>query len=195
MLFLVVYVIFIFASFICQQRAPFAAGVFFSTCLLYKIIKGRYRVIMIAVLLCLTYYLLSNMDLGRFEDFGRMGSRTDIYKYSQDYISENLFIGGIEYFRSRYGFSPHNLIYNSIIYGGIFGAIFVFLLLFKQIFLIGRNIWLNPTSLAAVFGFVYLGCTFESWTHNVSIVTGTTIYWVVWSAFLACVQYKQLEFK
>lgn len=194
-LFLVVYIIFVFTSFVCQQRAPFAAGVFFSVCLLYKITKGRYRIIMIAVSSCLAYFILSNMDLGRFEDFGDMGTRADIHNYSQNYINEHFFLGGIEDYRNRHVFSPHNLIYNAIIYSGIFGAVFVFLLLFKQICLIGRNIWFNPTSLAAVFGFIYLGCTFESWTHNVSIVTGTAIYWIIWSAFLTCVQYKQLEFK
>lgn len=195
LLFLVIYVVFVFASFVCQQRAPFAAGAFFSICLLYKITKGYYRIIMIVMLSCFAYYFLYNMDLGRFEDFDSMGSRTDIYKYSQDYINDNFFIGGIERFRNLYGFSPHNLIYNAIVYSGLFGGFFIFLLLFRQICLICQNIWLNPISLAAVFGFVYLGCTFESLTHNVSIVTGTTIYWIIWSAFLACIQYKQLELK
>lgn len=195
LLFLVIYVVFVLASFVCQQRAPFAAGVFFSAYLLYKIIKGRYRIIMIAISLCFVYCLLYYMDLGRFEDFDVMGSRTYIYNYSQDYINDNYFTGGIEAFRNMYGFSPHNLIYNAIIYSGVFGAIFIFSLLFTQIYLIGKNIWFNPTSLVAVFGFIYLGCTFESLTHNVSIVTGTAIYWVIWSAFLTCAQYKHLQFQ
>lgn len=68
----------------------------------------------------------SNQNDMRYSSVGIDGTgREDIYKHAIKYIESNLFLANIFDFRNRFGYSPHMLFYNMIIYGGLGGFVCV----------------------------------------------------------------------
>ena len=191
-LFLLVWIIVFWGSFCCQQRLSFVILVLVS---LFVFINNRsqFGFIIYFILFLGGYWLISNfdtIDLGRYESFEDQ-SRNQIYYAAKDYFKSNLLYGGIWGFREfSGGLSPHNLFLNSLAYSGIFGSIFMFYIIFAQI-----KDCLNIKELlsSSVLSFIllgYLAITINSFTHNMSIVTGDIIFWIMWGAIFAYTRMK-----
>lgn len=179
-------------SFCCQQRLSFALLVLVS---LFIFINNRrqFGFMIYFILLLGVYWLVSNfdtIDLGRYQNFEDQ-SRIQIYSAAKEYFKNNLLYGGIWGFREYIGISPHNLFLNSLAYSGMFGSIFMFYIIIVQI----RDC-LNIKDLfsSSVLSFImlgYLAITANSFTHNMSIVTGDIIFWIMWGAIYA---YTRIEY-
>jgi hypothetical protein len=179
-------------SFYCQQRLSFVMLVAVSV---FTIIKNRSQLgfVVYFMLLLGGYWLISNfqtIDLGRYESF-KDQSRSEIYDAAVVYLKNNLRYGGIMGFKEHIGKSPHNLFLNSLAYSGIFGSIFMFYIIIVQI---KKCLNIKELLSSSVLSFILLGflsITVNSFTHNTSIVTGDTIFWVMWGAIFA---YLKLEY-
>ena len=144
------------------------------------------------ILLFGAYWLVSNwgsIDLGRYESFEDQ-SRIQIYSAAKEYFKNNLLYGGIWGFREYTGKSPHNLFLNSLAYTGIFGSFFMFYIIIIQI---RECLNLKELLSSSVLSFIllsYLAIMVNSFTHNMSIVTGDIIFWIMWGAIYA---YTRIE--
>lgn len=191
-LFLAIWLIVFWGAFCCQQRLAFVSLVFVS---LFVFINNRsqFGFVIYFILLLGVYWLVSNfdtIDLGRYESFEDQ-SRIQIYSAAKEYFKNNLLYGGIWGFREYIGKSPHNLFLNSLAYSGMFGSIFMFYIIIVQI----RDC-LNIKELfsSSVLSFImlgYLAITANSFTHNMSIVTGDVVFWIIWGAIFT---YTRIEY-
>ena len=191
-LFLLVWVVVFWGSFCCQQRLSFAMLALVS---LFVFINNRsqFGFVIYFILLFGGYRLISNfdaIDLGRYASFEDQ-SRIQIYYAAKEYFKNNLLYGGIWGFREYIGKSPHNLFLNSLAYSGMFGSIFMFFIIIVQM-----KECLNIKELlsSSVLSFILLGylvITVNSFTHNMSIVTGDIVFWIMWGAIYA---YTRIEY-
>lgn len=190
-LFLAVWIIIFWGAFCCQQRLSF---VMFLVISFFIFINKREQFgFMISLMLLFGgYWLFSNfetIDLGRYASFEDQ-SRNHLFDAAKIYLKENLLYGGIWGFREYTGKSPHNLFLNSLLYSGIFGSIFMFFIIIHQI-----KDCLNIKELlsSSVLSFImlgYLAITINSFTHNMSIVTGNIIFWIMWGAIYTYTRIK-----
>jgi len=112
--------------------------------------------------------------------------RIYIYGQSIDYIMDHPFIGGLHRLNAMYDIYPHNLLLNAFIYGGIVGGVAILLILFWQIkplWRVLRNKIADTNTVCFFAGLAYLANTLNSLTHNISIVSGDEMIWMLWAAF------------
>lgn len=177
-----------------QQRTSLGTAVMCSAVAYYYIIKymNKNRIVPILFLaIIITFLTTYSFDIEtRFDDMLNMDSRNKIYDVSLNFISDNLFLGGINSFFEKYNVYPHNLISNALIVGGLFGAIPIFIILFKQIklsfFIMYHSKYNINLILLVLCLFSMLG---SSLMHNQSIVYGDFLYWC-FAAFL--ISYRSL---
>ena len=182
-LFLTLWIIVLWGAFCCQQRLSFVMLIFASL-LVFISNRSQFGFMIYLILLFGVYWLFSNfetIDLGRYASFEDQ-SRSHLFDSAKIYLKENLLYGGIWGFREYTGKSPHNLFLNSLLYSGLFGSIFMFYIIIVQI-----KECLNIKELlsSSVLSFIllsYLAIMVNSFTHNMSIVTGDTIFWIMWGA-------------
>ncbi len=191
-LLLVVWIFVFLGSFCCQQRLSFLMLLLVSVFIFIKN-KSNYGFMIYLILLLGVCWIVGNFDtieLGRYASFEDQG-RNRIYDSAKVYLKNNLLYGGIWGFREYAGgSSPHNLLLNSLAYSGVFGSIFMFYIIIVQM-----RTCLNLKELlsSSALSFILLGylvITANSLTHNMSIVTGEVIFWIMWGAIFA---YTRME--
>ena len=180
-------------SFMCQQRMAFFINVVFFTYFLINYFKNldkwRKLLLIINIMLCCFYIIpnflnFSEQNEMRYSTLGVDGTgRERIYDITKDYIDKHLINANIYHFRAINGFSPHILFYNMMIYGGVFGFIFVFVALVihvnKSIKIIFKR-FNRSTIIDILIAVSLLGFIANSLTHNTSIITGDVLYWMLW---------------
>ena len=188
-------------SFLCQQRSPFFINCLFLSFFILKYFKSlslSYKIVLFAVIILVISFLLplfikfSIQNDMRYSSIGLEGTgREEIYQFAETYILENLISANIFDFRQIYGYSPHMLIYNMLIYGGVLGFVFItislILQLKKTILSVLKPLKKDNALLFFASG-AFLAFTANSLTHNSSIVTGDLLIWVLWGCVYASSQ-------
>lgn len=188
-------------SFLCQQRSPFFINCLFLSFFILKYFKSlslSYKIVLFAVIILVISFLLplfikfSTQNDMRYSSIGLEGmGREEIYQFAETYILENLISANIFDFRKIYGYSPHMLIYNMLIYGGVLGFVFItislILQLKKTILSVLKPLKKDNALLFFASG-AFLVFTANSLTHNSSIVTGDLLIWVLWGCVYASSQ-------
>lgn len=186
--------LFIIVGLFCtQQRAAFLCGIIASVYFFYKMhlinfrnFRGAILSIMI-IIGCIFMYVkvddLSQLfESSRFSSMTEMGVREYIYKTSYEYISDNLFLANVYEYESLYDVWPHNLIFNAFMYGGFFSALIIMYILIRHMKFAFKSV-LHKLSInnvqCCVMGLAFIGYNIVSMTHNLSIVTGDTLYWLL----------------
>ena len=101
-------------------------------------------------------------------------------------------MGGIQAFYNLSNLSPHNLLLDAWIRGGIFGFISIFILViivFKKGYIILRNsTQSNPILL--FFTMSLLNLIIMSFTHNEGLTSSDGITFIVFSFFILALKYR-----
>ena len=190
-------------SFFCQQRTPFFVNCIFIVFFIIKIfnsLTAKYKVLLlmgvcIGVVFLIPWFIeFSTQNDMRYLSLGTDSTGRDkIYQNAITYINQNYISANIFEFRRIYGHSPHMLIYNMFIYGGIFGFLCLAITLFIQIIKTIKVI-LTPltkeNSLLFLASGAFLAFTANSITHNTSIVTGDVLVWVLWGYVIAASDFR-----
>lgn len=187
------FVICVIASFMCQQRGPFYINLLFILYFLYKYLQDvtpiKKMALFIAIIIFCAYSMLLFMDFSEqnnmrysslaFDGTGREG----VYRYCREYLKNNLLFANLFEFRRLYHYSPHNLFYNMLIYGGLFGFFPICVALWIQVKTSLRAVWKSSVR-TDIVKFVMAGAllafTANSLIHNASIITGDVLLWVLW---------------
>lgn len=199
---LIPFVVLIVSLFMAQQRSPFFLGIIFTVFIFVKIgllrQKSLFRNVFVMLFLGIVAifglsYLIrfSEANDMRYVDALSETGREGIYGFWGQYLSENMFFPDLYGAMKTNGHFPHNLFYNMLAYGGIFGFMALLVILIRQLsFTISNMLKKNSNKLE----FVILSCAFlayiaNSLTHNGSIVNGDSFYWILWAAVstLPCV--------
>lgn len=195
------FVICFIGSFLCQQRSPFIINCLFLGFFVLKLFKSlslSYKILLLSVMfLCISIFLPMFVDFSaqndmRYSSIGLDGTgREEIYQFAESYILQNLVSANIFDFRKIYGYSPHMLIYNMLIYGGVLGFVFItislILQLKKTILSVLKPLKKDNALLFFASG-AFFAFTANSLTHNSSIVTGDLLIWVLWGCVYASSQ-------
>ncbi len=189
---------FLLGLFLCQQRVSFVVACLMSTFLYYKVSGlycARIRIVMRLLLVVILFFVANELvqfsnEYGlRYSSLGVSTTGRDvIYKNAQKYILSTPLFSNIYEYIELTGGMPHNLFLNAYMFGGIGSFFIIIFILFYQLKQI-LNVLLNPLSLYNypyyLLGMAYVGFTINSLTHNESIVTGSTLLWLVWGGFVA----------
>ena len=135
----------------------------------------------------------SRYNLG-FEATGR----DSIYAHAMEYIGENFFFGGIFKLFDTRGFAPHNLFLNAWIYGGIIGFVAIVVLTWKQCVAAVKTVLskINQSTVPVlVVSLAFLCFTANSMLHNVSVVTGDAVVWMLWAGVVFGSQMQKASLK
>lgn len=184
----------IYALFVVQQRTAFAVGLVIVALTLYSNNKVRFSLLAVAAVLFFFIYEINfNIEqAGRLLEF-EDNQRERIYSNAIDFISNNLFTGGRSDFLKFSGISPHNLIFNAFIYGGIFGAIFLLTIYcrmcFKALIVIKLN-FSRRLNVQTSCAYGLLAYNLISLTHNNSLATGDPIIFILYALMLKSQQYN-----
>jgi len=192
---LIPFVVLIVSLFMAQQRSPFFLGVIFTIYIFVKIglskKKDLFRNFFVMLFLGvvaifgLSYLIrFSEANEMRYADAFSETGREGIYGFWGEYLLENIFFPDLYGAMKTNGHFPHNLFYNMLAYGGLFGFIALLVILFRQLsFTISNMLKKYNKKLE----FVILACAFlayiaNSLTHNASIANGDSFYWILWAA-------------
>lgn len=192
----IIYLIFmpiaVFGVYCVQERGGFVAGVLFSSSFLYKtLIDSNSKVLKIGIIsltvLALVYLIgyglnVSSVTEGtRYESFD-LDDRDYLYRWSVDYILRHPFDSNLFDFFRIYRHYPHNFIYNSFIYGTFIGGFLIIgcmiSLWFKAFKLMIRPIN-DENAYVMLLSFALFAYCMATFTHNASIVTGDTLFWLL----------------
>ena len=187
----------VFGAFCVQERAGFVAGVLFTFVLFYKSLinskskfaKSAVVGLSIVVLIYITNYGINTSSFTegtRYESFD-WDTRISLYKWSVDYILNHPLDANLFEFFYTYQHYPHNFIYNSFIYGTFFGGILIIGCMIA-IWIKAARLMILPltkeNSYVMLLSFALFAYSMAGFTHNASIVTGDTLFWLLVSPFI-----------
>ncbi len=189
--FLVYWLFTLFGLYCVQERAAMVAGLAFSTLFMIKIISNTMsvgqKILIITVSFALLLYGVINFDLNsvlegsRYESF-EIGSRDRIFALSNEYCLNHLFDANLFDFFYQTNLYPHNLLYNSIMYGTLVGAFIIFGIMFwvlLKAFRLIKSRMNSSNSDYIMFAFALFAYTIVTLTHNASIISGDVLYWIL----------------
>ena len=187
----------IIGLYLIQQRAPFFIAGALSMFVLFKVLgrnKGGLMSIIrllfvVGVVFGVTYFMAytSSSEM-RYSKGMQDSERRYLIREAWNYLSNHPVFGG-RFHSQAYGLRPpHNLFFNAWLYGGLLGLLIVVGLTIKQVILvakqaIGKSFLENYSK--TIFGLAFLAYTANSMVHNQSIVTGDSVFWIIWGAFLS----------
>lgn len=204
---LIPWIIGMIGLYLTQQRGPLLITAALSILIIFKVLgknKGfftsiiRAAFIVVAVYGVLYFEAYSSLNGMRYVKGFEDETRAVIYQKSIDYLSQHILFGGR--FRSQaIGLRPpHNLFLNAWLYGGLLGLLIVVGLTIKQVFnvakqAIGKSFLENYPK--TILGLAFLAYTANSMVHNLSIVTGDAVVWILWGAFLSQAKQNDMAHK
>lgn len=194
-----------FGLFCTQQRAAFLCGIMASGFFFYKMRLINFRsfrgaVLSVMIFIGCMFVFLRFRDLSqifessRFSTMTEIGVREYIYKTSYLYISDNLLFANVYEYQAMYDVWPHNLIFNAFMYGGLFSALAIMYILIRHITFALKSVLakLSFSSVqCCVMGLAFISYNVISMTHNLSIVTGDILYWLLICPILFTIRKKR----
>jgi len=187
----------VFGLFCVQERAGFVAGLLFSFVFLYKaMINSKSQMTKWGVIICsviaVFYFASKGIDTSsvtegtRYESFD-WDTRTSLYKWSIDYILNHPFDANLFDFFYTYQHYPHNFIYNSFIYGTVLGGLLIIgcmIAIWIKTAMLMMKPLTQENSYVMLLAFALFAYSMAGFTHNASIVTGDTLFWLLASPFV-----------
>lgn len=200
-----VFTLSIVACFMTQQRAAFIVMFILALYCLYNTIQKKWLKTIIILSACiaipLTLPLLSeNESLGRMTEFSgaRNDSRYNIWVRAVDFLSSNILVGGPQAASRYIGTEAHNIILNAFIWGGLFGGIVILTMIWKMLCHSISVLWKGRRNLvlSSVFALGFCSYTTTSLFHNVSIISGSElsfllIAWMSIAVYLENINYSK----
>lgn len=198
------------AVYFAQERTALISSILVSGFIILKLVhsveeKSRMKKISIYILLLYTIFFLLpigyDMMVGGTSRYANKGfdlgeDRGTIWTNALSYFFTNP-LGSIFDYYEQYHIMPHNVIVNAFIFGGIVGAIAIFVLFYRQFKIIFKIIAENISKdkyLLFLLICAYCVYTLNSMTHNLSIVIGDTICWFLWGAIISMNTIYQCEY-
>ena len=193
---LIPWLICMIASYMIQERAAFLLAIVLSVLTMNKIIfSGRSQKKMLQMFF---FYLVVAVGAVYLIDFLLGGDsrfamglededRQYLWQRSWGFIEENFLFGGWYMMLDTKHIYPHNVLVNAWIYGGILGLIVIVILLCKQMLQVIKTCFQKMTSVGIVnllIGLSFAAFTLNSYYHNVSVVSGDIVVWMLWGAFI-----------
>lgn len=185
--------LFLVALFMVQERTAAFVGALIVIHLFFKQQKKKINLWIILLLVAVIFFFspiiidLVFNDQSRYTDLNVDDNiRFKLAEEAISFMRQNPLGSIYEYGRSH-EFPPHNLFLNVLVYAGFLGAPFMYFLIFKQvkdIFYVIFKKLSNDNQFALLFGYVYIAYTLNSLTHNSSLVTGETMFWIAWAVFI-----------
>lgn len=186
---ILIFAIFFVSSFLVQQRGAFYINAVLSFFLLYRIfgITKSNKAFFLRLLLLFAVVMIivnigesvlvsnSRYSIG-FDDTGR----SEITRGTIEFVRNNWLMGGV----FDLGFLPHNLFFNAIVFGGLFGGVAIYILLLLQFKKLIPSAFSNNIVLI-ILSCAVIAFTMNSLLHNSSLITGDVLLWILWGAFIA----------
>lgn len=186
------------ASFVAQERTGTAIACVFSAYLLFKYFgqKGNIKLIaasFILFIIALPYIwpIIENILFDTNSRYGTIDNGIEVRDVIGDNVVSYLLynpLGGFYGFMDISEHAPHNLLYNTLIYGGLFGGFIMLVLYIKQISLLVRNFFrlhVKEDNAAFLFTIAYSATILNGLTHNCSFVRGDSICWLLFAVVVA----------
>lgn len=184
---------FLVATFMVQERTGAVVGIFITSYLFFKqqIKKVNIGVIFVLIIIGLNVLpFLSDTIFGESSRYSNLSfsddARSNYWEYVLNYMLINP-LGSIYGYEQIYFMPPHNFILNAFVYAGIIGGPILLLLIVIQVkyiipIVMGR---INVSNILPIlFGLVYMGYTLNSVTHNASLMTGDSMFWISWAVVI-----------
>lgn len=191
------FVINFFALFLVQQRSGFFVGAF-SVTIYFIINSGRkhstvllYLLIFLVVAFAWQYGAnLFQYDEMRYSTQGLVDDNREAFADKGWEFFLNHPMGGIYAFRLTGNHDPHNLFVNAYLYGGFLGGSLILCYILYQLSIIGRfvmeSFYRNRySSLLLGFGLAYMNYTLNSLVHNLSLVYGEAMFFLLWGGVVS----------
>jgi hypothetical protein len=197
----------LFGLFLVQERAGFYFGLL--CVFLYYVIntrRSRKSLLATIIVFVLGIFVLIHYggDLVSLEEmrYSTLGTNTltrrSLFRNGWLFFMDNP-LGGYDAFEAAHLGHPHNLIMNSLLYGGLMGGIVILCLIGKQLVIIFKILHLSyirkKYSLTlVVFCLAYFDYTLISLLHNASLVAGTPMFFLLWGAVSMLLEIENATF-
>lgn len=185
--------LFLVAIFMVQERTGTVVGFLLVCYLFFKQQKKKLNIWVILALIIAGTTMLPFLIETIFNEGSRYANlsfsddtRSNYWGYVLEYMQMNPF-GSIYEYQSIYFMPPHNLILNSFVYAGIIGGPILLVLILIQLKTIIPIVMtrINRSNILPIlFGLVYVAYTLNSVTHNASLMTGDSIFWISWAVVI-----------
>lgn len=183
------------AIFITQQRMAFLSLLLYLFFFVWGGIDKKWRIpLIVIVVIGLSYYGLSNIEMGRLTTDTNNDTRMKIFNDFFDFMGKGYWIfGGNETYLKLYHKSQHNAFLGAWVLGGIFNfAVFVILYFkllrdsLKKIIKLKRK--KSNYSFTLSFSFAVIIFLMYSLTHSAGVQSGSPMFWLVYT--MMCVSYS-----
>lgn len=195
---------FIFSTFIVQERTALVVAVVLSSFTLYKILRSSNEysqlkksfvllsLVIIAIIVIPDLWTFMSEGESRYSrGFSLSEDRGDINIATIEFLSSNP-LGGINKLQMENHY-PHNLILNAFVFGGLIGGTALLVLCILQIKLCCKKAFSQITKeniQQFIIIIMFCAYTLNSFTHNLSIVTGEPTIWLFWGAIIGLEKYR-----
>lgn len=191
MLCLILFSLYVFASFVTQSRTPFILLLLFSFYIAMKgFLKKKAGIIIAAsfiiLLLIIIPIIIDSVDFGRLFEASKYDDdpRKKIWEYCLDFLDNHFLWGGPNLFEKSYGKAPHNYFLGAFINSGLFGGLVAIFMYFHVIFntlplFLGKH----TMTVYSMSGAVLIYCA-GSLFHNASMVSGDTMFFIIYCLML-----------
>jgi len=197
----VIFLLNFYALYLVQQRSGFFVGLM---CIAFYVIitmnrsrREKYFYITLLLLAFLSMEFLGNQVFSfeemRYSTIGLEDNyRRGFSKKGWEFFLANP-LGGIYAFRAAGNIDPHNLFVNALLYGGLFGGVLILVYIVYQLVLVSK-IMIDTyrskkySSLLLAFSLAYLCYTINSLFHNMSLLYGDVMYFLLWGGIVSLLE-------
>ena len=175
-------VIFFLALYYNQQRAAFYVYSLLSVFIIfYLVINSKKSLVLILAVVILFVFLLfisnglfDNVEFGRLENVGSdaFDSRHERHQwFYSSFLPDHLLFGDRTEYVNRYGQTPHNMLIETFLLGGLFGVV-IFLYFVFSYLLYEYRLFVNRRYNQLMMSLPIVAVFFISWEHSNGIHTG-----------------------
>lgn len=181
--------------FFCQQRAGFILAIVLTIYIVFKlfnrgggatkwIISFLAIVLILSIIPALYEKLMSGNN--RYAELGLDSSgRNYLFNAAWNFYLKNPLIGGYRAFCVENVLPPHNFLVSTLLAGGIFGAAFMFIMVFQQLKSIIKVLLSKHGDMVQIIaGTTFIALLTNSFAHNISLMNGDVMTWMTWGLFL-----------
>lgn len=188
----------LFASFLAQERTGTVIACVFSVFLITKYFAQtksiKYKIIVIFSLIAAiiafvpTIIEIFTAEHSRYNSIDRGADLRQMFFVHTIEFVKNYPLGGYFQYLDLYYISPHNVLFNILIYGGLVGGVIGLIIYVKQFtlcwFCIAKVKFYENMHLL-LFSLAYLTTILNSLTHNCSFIRGDSMCWLLLSLLVS----------
>lgn len=204
----VIFAINFYALYLVQQRSGFFIGIFSVSIFIILNMTGKrrsnllYTLLFLFVVTMIWYYgdRFFQYNEMRYFTQGLIDENRGLYaEKGWEYFLNHPF-GGIYAFRAIGSHDPHSLFVNAFLYGGILGGAIILCYIFYQLVLVGKILvnsfcWNKYSVMLLGFALAYMNYTLSSFFHNLSLVYGEIMFFMLWSGVVSLYEIENMKKK